>query len=378
MLDSFIEPLEARWLLSSERPFSVMTQNLYLGGDINPAAAIVSGNPTAIVTEVTKLWASVRATNFNERAVAIANEVAATQPTLIGLQEAETWRTGPFNGPGIPATNVEYDYIPTLLNALAAKGLHYEVVAESTNFDAEAPGFTAPGVLQDIRITDHDAILARTDLPVSQLQLSNATAQQFAAVLHLGPIALPRSYVSVDAQIRGKSFRFITTHLDPISPVIQVAQADELLSGPADTDLPVVMAGDFNSNADNSSTASYSHLIGGGFVDAWSATRSDVGNTCCQAADLRNAVSELDHRIDLVLFRGEDIEPEGASLIGDQVADKTPSGLWPSDHAGVIGQLALHVRPALDATWGNFGGTGFHVRDVIQDVLEEVPSFPVA
>jgi hypothetical protein len=55
---------------------------------------------------------------------------------------------------------------------------------------------------------------------------------------------------------------------------IQVAQAAELVSGPADTSLPVVMAGDFNSNANSQpslpdNTPTYGNPLACGFSDIW-------------------------------------------------------------------------------------------------------------
>jgi hypothetical protein len=51
-------------------------------------------------------------------------------------------------------------------------------------------------------------------------------------------------------------------------------------------------------------------------------------------------VSSFSARIDLVLFRG-DFEATGADLVGEIPADRTPSGLCPSDHAGVAATLTF-------------------------------------
>ena len=61
---------------------------------------------------------------------------------------------------------------------------------------------------------------------------------------------------------------------------------------------------------------------------------ADAGPTCCQDPDLRNADSKLDQRIDLVWTRGGFLA-SGADRLGETPGDKTSSGLWPSDHAGV-------------------------------------------
>jgi|SRR5216684_8942764 len=119
---------------------------------------------------------------------------------------------------------------------------------------------------------------------------------------------------------------------------IQVAQANELLQGPGNTDLPLVFVGDLNSNADGSSTPTYGNLIAAGFADVWNIAGSGSGFTCCQADDLLNPISSLSSRIDLVLFRG-DFDVIDVDIVGEDPDDRTPSGLWPSDHAGVMATL---------------------------------------
>jgi hypothetical protein len=49
---------------------------------------------------------------------------------------------------------------------------------------------------------------------------------------------------------------------------------------------------------------------------------------------------ELYSRIDLIVFRG-DITVASARVAGDQPGDRTPGGLWPSDHAGVVATLRI-------------------------------------
>jgi len=341
------ESLEGRLLLSAGREVSVMSYNLYHGTDVNPVvAAVVSGDLFGqIIPAVTAAWSQIRANDFHARAEAIAEQIEDAEPTLIGLQEADLFTTGPANGPGSPATNVEYDYVQILLDKLAARGLHYEPVVVAVNYAAEFPGVTHRGIVEDIRLTDREVILARTDLRTSELKLSNPQEGHFTTNLSFptpfGPFELRRSWASVDAKVRGKTFRFVTTHLDADSPVVQVAQASELLAGPANTDLPVILVGDFNSPADGSGTSTYSAIVGAGFHDAWSATHpSDPGFTCCQQADLQNAASTLARRIDVVFTRGNFVA-DNIELLGETPADRTPNGLWPSDHAGIAAELEL-------------------------------------
>ncbi len=99
-----------------------------------------------------------------------------------------------------------------------------------------------------------------------------------------------------------------TTSGTAFDPAIQVAQAGELLGGPANTTLPVVLVCDCNSSATGTGldvTPTYADLIQAGFIDAWSeAHPGEAGFTCCQNSALTQP-SAFTERIDLVLFRGD-------------------------------------------------------------------------
>lgn len=159
-----------------------------------------------------------------------------------------------------------------------------------------------------------------------------------------GPITILRGWASVDVWTRGRTFRFISTHLDgdclPFTSTVQVAQALEVLHGPANTRLPVVFVGDINASPLDPVPSAYQVLADAGFVDAWSVAGSGDGFTCCQADDLLNPTSILDTRIDVVLFHG-DFDVQAVTVTGDDPADRTVSGLWPSDHGGVATTLAI-------------------------------------
>jgi endonuclease/exonuclease/phosphatase family metal-dependent hydrolase len=127
---------------------------------------------------------------------------------------------------------------------------------------------------------------------------------------------------------------------------VQLAQASEILAGPANTPLPVVLVCDCNSNASAAApdaTPTYALLRNAGFSDAWARKHPGAdGLTCCQDADLRNVPSALSERIDYILFRG-DFDVRHASLLGATPGQRTakPDRVWPSDHAGVSATLEL-------------------------------------
>ena len=328
---------------------TVMTRNLSFGTDLGPIVAATT--EFEFVTAVATAFTQAQATDFPGRAKAWADEVERAEPDLIGLQEAALWRTQtPADFSPTPnATTVEVDLVSLLLAELRSRGLRYEMVIAQTGTDIEAPGLFATGLV-DVRLTQREVILARK---TPGLRLANAQGGQYAAFVTVPtiiglPVALPWAWASVDVTRRNHSFRFATTHLDPISGVAQQLQANEFLAGPGNTTLPIVWVGDFNSNAEGtvitgvpSSTATYQSIIDAGYSDSWAARHSSVpGFTCCQATNLLNPTSTLTERVDMVLTRGP-FHVGKAWLVGDEASDRLPSGLWPSDHAGVVVTLEL-------------------------------------
>ena len=136
-----------------------------------------------------------------------------------------------------PATDVQLDYLAILLAKLNQRGVHYAAVAVVTNMDIELPTPTAnPSVFADVRLTDRDVILARVDLPRGQFLVSHPQAANFQTALPLPSLgsSIPRGWCSVDVSIRGRNFRVINAHLEENTAApIQIAQAEELLVGPA-------------------------------------------------------------------------------------------------------------------------------------------------
>jgi endonuclease/exonuclease/phosphatase family metal-dependent hydrolase len=320
---------------------TVVTQNLYIGADLSPILA--AKDLEAALEAAGQVFAAVQASHPAARMAAVADEIAKRPPDLVGLQEATLWRSGEL---GSVATTVEFDFVQLLVDALAARGLSYEVVASTTNVDAQFPVFTAVG-LREIRVTEREVILGRAD---SSLQLSNVQTANFHVNVVfptlLGPFTSLRGWASVDATAGDSTVRFVTTHLEGLDPLVQLAQASEILAGPADTSLPVVLVCDCNSSAragDPDATPTYVLLRNAGFGDAWARKHPGAdGLTCCQDADLRNVPSALFERLDYIFFRG-DFDVRHASLLGARPGDRTakPDRVWPSDHAGVSATLEL-------------------------------------
>lgn len=319
----------------------VETHNLYVGFDIT--TLLTAPNLPALAQAVTAGYASVQATDFASRADQLAHEIATTHPDLVGLQEVATYYV---QTPGdsltahpTPATTVTIDFLQLLLGSLEARGQHYHAVAIVRNTDAELPDSLG----NDIRLADHEVILARDDIETSNSQAHNYTARLIVTLPGTNvQLQLPRGWVSVDVGTGSGSYRFVSTHLETeAAPPIQAAQANELLAALSGTTLPTILVGDFNSAADGSTTTTHSMVLADGYSDAWALARaSQVGYTCCQEADLLNSRSELSQRIDYIFFRGS-FDVINTRLVGDLLGERVSGGLWPSDHAGVFGTLRL-------------------------------------
>jgi endonuclease/exonuclease/phosphatase family metal-dependent hydrolase len=335
------------------RGLTVMTRNLYLGADL---FAVVEGDPRQLPLRVIQAWQHILMMNFPERAGSIADEIVAASPQLVGLQEVPLYRIDPsgdaaFGGTN-PATVVALDYLTTLQSALAARGQCYNAVASNSLTDVELPAIVSASPLTfiDIRYTDRDVILARCDVPTSDAR-SGVYADR--VVFTVGPTSIPapRGWTSTLATVGGVTFRFANTHLETDgSPAIQVAQANELLGVLAAESEPIVLVCDCNSAADGSQTATYGLLTGsGGFVDAWSEAHPDDPGYTSSLPDGFFTDPLLRTRIDLVLARyGFHASPNAgivgavhADVVGETPAERTASGLWPSDHAGVVATLNM-------------------------------------
>lgn len=326
----------------------VMSYNLYLGAEIFDLVGIPAEQVPVVAAQ---LFADVQATNFPARAEAIADIIEAEDPALIGLQEVTLYRTQTpaDNLPGgdaTPATTVAVDFLAILQAALDARGLDYVVAATTTNADVEIPSTTDGVTFTDIRLTDRDVILARAGVGIDDVVEANFSADVTAPV-PVGNLIVPftRGYNSVLATVDEVSFTFANAHLEvevQLPPDAegqpQEGQALELNDVLRQATTPVVLVGDFNSPADGSGTQSYTILTTAytdAFVDA-----GVEGNTCCQDADLLNDTSDLNTRIDLILYRG-DVEAISAEIVGDEAGDRTEAGLWPSDHASVVATLRI-------------------------------------
>lgn len=311
---------------------SVMTWNIYQGADFTPIFTDTSKPIPELATEGLRQFL---ATNFPKRAKAIAKQIELEKPDIIGLQEAVLVE---LISPDLH--RVVYDFINILLDELEDRDIKYELIVKNKNTSIELPTSTG----NKVAFTDRDAILVRKDSDLKVVWKQGMNFQAKLPPIQVGNLSLTitRGWSAMDAILKGHMFRMVITHLEPLSPVVQEAQGNELLAGPGQTELPLIFAGDFNSKADNTVRGTYRNLINAGFTDTWLTGDYGDGFTCCQDADLLNAVSTLNERIDLILMKNNsNWEVIRDKLVGEAQSDRTRTRLWPSDHAGVVAKFKL-------------------------------------
>ncbi len=217
-------------------------------------------------------------------------------------------------------------------------------------FDPEDPITDA----EDIRVTISDVVLKRAG---SDVQILKSGGGQYDDKLQMDlagvSISFVRGFAWVNAKVDGRKFRFITTHLEAFGSALALAQAQELLAGPAARRGHMMLVGDFNSDPLNGSVdesgephwAAYRAVRAAGFFDEWlkwAPAEEGWTSGLSETVDDDTAAG-FDHRIDFVFARsgaGKAFKVQSGDVTGDRLRDRDPAtGLWPSDHAGVVLKL---------------------------------------
>jgi endonuclease/exonuclease/phosphatase family metal-dependent hydrolase len=362
---------------------TVMTRNLYLGADImrpirevqgvdpEPAATYPFRQIDALAKGTRETWDVVQATDFATRARLLASELVEHKPDLVGLQEVALWRSGPMDDPAGPdllvpnATTVELNFLALLRKELKAQGVPYRAVSVNQLSDVEAPAFSG-SVLDgsvtnpvDRRLTMRDVILKRQGAPVRILRAQErefSEKSQLALPLAGKLLDFTRGYQWVDVKSRAGKFRFINSHFEAFSSDIAYRQAREVMNGPGDTRRTTIFVCDCNSDPLDGSVktaigdtrphwAPY-YLITGrkGYTDTWLQwAQPEDGWTSGLSELVDDATADgFDHRIDMVFARTGDggrVKVVHGEVTGEELSDRDASGLWPSDHAGVVMKL---------------------------------------
>jgi len=357
LLLALILPAAAQQRSSSggKRDLNVMTVNLYVGGDISRVMGLDPAAPDYVqqlVGAVTGVYYEILASAPQLRMQTVAAQIVERMPDIVAVEEASLLRV---QSPGdlmiggtTPATEVVFDYLQMLVANLESQGAHYKVVAMASEVDVELPSLNLQtGTIDDVRLNDREAILVRADLPPGQLRVSHPQSGNFNYVIPLPAlgISVERGWCSVDVFIRGRNVRCICTHLEQeVAPELQAAQVQELLAGPANTSLPVILFGDFNTDAlHRDGSYAYDLLPAAGFRDSWLALNpatSAGGLTWGHDEFLADPGMSFDRRIDFIFYRGKGIVPVKTEVV-DMATGLNQPPLWASDHAAVAAGFQL-------------------------------------
>jgi endonuclease/exonuclease/phosphatase family metal-dependent hydrolase len=127
----------------------------------------------------------------------------------------------------------------------------------------------------------------RSDLRPPAFHVSNVHARTFDAAFPFEGLTIQSGWISADIHTGNRQFRFVTTHLEspipgvPEATEVQVAQAQELVHDLRNLTIPVVIGGDFNSDALHGGfvddTPAVDVITAAGYSETWPATSHPGG-----------------------------------------------------------------------------------------------------
>ena len=370
----------------------VVTLNQYLGADLTP---VLNASPEEFNDALVGVLQQAAASDFVARALEQARMIVKRSPEIIGLQEVWTLScidlTPPESGYGCDdpsISNAFVDHLQLTLEALSKNGVDYLPAAIVKNLDLSIvtlPGLPFSGIPFNINgsdailvAVDRDVILSRLDVEVTKVDWSvyepfglclkpslDGCNYQVVAFANtpVGPLAIERGFVAVDASVGGQDYRIVNTHFEVKGEVIglpeftfyQAAQAYELLETIDVTtppELSLIVLGDMNSSPEQVDipgvfpapfvtgiTTPYHQFADSGFHDVWELRPGKVpGYTCCQAEDLVSRQALMMERIDMIFTWDMPEKVKQTRVLGDKVSTKTNPpglGLWSTDHGGI-------------------------------------------
>jgi endonuclease/exonuclease/phosphatase family metal-dependent hydrolase len=244
---------------------------------------------------------------WRERLALIRRELALLQPDVIGLQEV-------LRDVSAPAT------VDTCQALAIAHGTGYHVA-----YAPAAPRDGRDGIWQGNAVLSPWPIRTRHVIPLPGADVAEPRSLLYALVqTPLGDLPVFVTHLAWEphhAPLRLRQAAYVAAHVDALSPPGA---------------LPAVLLGDFNAEPDS---VEMKYLCDAGFADAWG--DAAPGYTFDEVNDNVRAAGEASCRIDYILVRGS-----GATALDTRLAFTSPdrSGgvtVWPSDHFGVVTDLAF-------------------------------------
>jgi endonuclease/exonuclease/phosphatase family metal-dependent hydrolase len=164
-----------------------------------------------------------------------------------------------------------------------------------------------------------------------------------------------RGYQWVDVTTPAGELRFVNSHLEAFGADLALAQATELVADAPAADRATVVVADINSDPLDGRVgpgdsvphrAAYELITGaGGFTDQWLRWAPAEHGWTSGLSELVDDPTDagFDRRIDMVFGRapgGAAMAVVGGEVTGTRVTDRDPAtGLWASDHGGVVLRL---------------------------------------
>lgn len=259
----------------------------------------------------------------------IRRELERLQPEVVGLQEVLRFR--PDTAADAPLT-VHNDQLTEIADGLGYQ-LAYSVASDYGH-----------GLKFGNSVLSRHPIIAEQSfqLPGSE---SGETRSLLYALCQTPHGRLPVFVTHLNwkfhqGSIRQRQVVFIAERVAELSPI----------GGP---DLPPVLMGDFNAAPDADEIRFLTGLCALEqktvyFADAWAFAGTGPGHTYDRANHYAAKAREPSRRIDYIFVRGPDRqfrgEPLRAELAFDVADQSGPEPVWPSDHFGVVADLAVTER----------------------------------
>jgi endonuclease/exonuclease/phosphatase family metal-dependent hydrolase len=245
---------------------TTMTRNMFPGADLDPIVAVGLGQLT-MQEAMAMISGQVTASDIPARAGLIAKEIAENKPDLVALQEATKWEIT------VEGNTIVLDQLELLMRALKKAGQHYQLAVVQKMTDVQLPG--------SISYTDNNAILVRANGPLNVVG-SETHIYNYLMPLPFtigGATEVLRGWMAVDIKFKGLRFKFVNTHLeaplekelDGPTHYLQFLQAQQLVAELSTVNQPIILAGDFNSDAEPTHnyspdvTLSYGYVTGNGY-----------------------------------------------------------------------------------------------------------------
>jgi endonuclease/exonuclease/phosphatase family metal-dependent hydrolase len=256
VLAAMIAPITAQ---AAQPTFTVMSRNIYLGADVGVALELIPDMPAAAQF----MWDQVNKNDFSKRSIALATEIKSYKPDVIGIQEATIWYCK--KNAWSKKTEV-FNFTDQLLEAL---GGDY-VIASKDGTSAFNPGYSInpipfltmvkdPVRFQKLFGQDKaacgfqigDALAIKKELAGQVIKVGNTEYEDSYSIVPT-LMTIYRGYTWADIKIEDVPVRFISTHLESIWDENKVPnaakQATQLISDVKETNMPLVVIGDFNSD----------------------------------------------------------------------------------------------------------------------------------